>query len=140
MRSATVICLLIVSAVLCLIASEAPVKDRAQRTTFGGVVVDKAEGVPIPYAHVWIHEYTDKAGFIAQPDRAGRFSIQVPEGYYDVMVGAPGFAPFCKCIWVQPGRPITLKVVLKPDEENLQWNKAPARSKVPPSTGTRRQP
>jgi hypothetical protein len=88
--------------------------------TLSGIVVDLAEGVPIPYAHIWIHEQTGKVSFATQPDSTGQFTIQLPEGYYDVLVGAPGFAPFCKKIWIKSGSPIKLKVSLEPDFEHSQ--------------------
>jgi dipeptidyl aminopeptidase/acylaminoacyl peptidase len=49
-----------------------------------------------------------KASFTLQPDRAGRFSIYLPEGYYDVLFSASGFAPFCKKIWIRYEKPVKL--------------------------------
>ena len=124
MRSTRALALLSAIAVL-LFTAQSQGRAEPQGAAFSGVVVDKAEGVSIPYAHVWIHEETDKTDFTAQPDRAGRFSIRLPNGYYAVMVGAPGFAPFCKVIRIESDRPVTLKVSLGADVENLQWAKQP---------------
>jgi hypothetical protein len=120
MRSARVFCFLAVAILLCLPVDKAYSKDGPDATGFSGVVVDKAEGVPISYAHVWIHEQSGKSVFTTQPDRTGNFSVPLPDGYYDVLVGAPGFAPFCKKIWIKSGSPIKLKVSLGPDEDNAQ--------------------
>jgi hypothetical protein len=114
-----ILCIVLVTIPLWLSANKASGKDEPAPANFSGVVVDISE-VPIPYAHVWIHEYTNKVSFTIQPDKSGHFTINLPEGYYDVLVGAPGFAPFCKSIWIGPDVPIKLKVRLGPDSENLQ--------------------
>jgi len=95
-------------------------QDNSKTGSFEGVVVD-AMGVPIPRTIVWIHEETGKASFSARADQDGHFAIQLPEGYYHVLFSSPGFAAFCKAIWVRPGKQIELKVKLKPDLENSQY-------------------
>jgi len=85
-----------------------------------GVVVDAAESAPIPDAHIWVHGQSGNAYLEARPDKSGRFSIQLPDGYYFVLVGAPGFAPVCTSIWVRPGKPVVISPRLLPDYENLQ--------------------
>jgi hypothetical protein len=87
-----------------------------------GSVVDKGEGVPIAYAYIWIHEQSGNAFLAVQPDRFGKFRAQISEGYYDIMIAAPGFAPICKSVRVKHEKPVVLNVRLGPDEENLQDN------------------
>jgi Carboxypeptidase regulatory-like domain len=129
MRMARLLRLAAAIGLLCLSGNEALSKDGANGTTFSGVIVDKAGRIPISDAHVWIHEQSGESEFAAQPNRAGQFSIQLADGYYDVMVGAPAFAPFCKKIWVRSGSPVTLNITLKPDEETLQKGKHPVVSR-----------
>jgi hypothetical protein len=85
-----------------------------------GVIEYEVGSVPLTHAHVWIHEQSGKSSFEAQPDRSGAYSIQLPEGYYFVLIGAPGFAPVSKSIWVHDGKPIEFSPHMLPDEENQQ--------------------
>jgi len=85
-----------------------------------GVIVYQPESVPLIYAHIWIHELSGKSSFLAQPDRNGAYSIQLPEGYFFVLIGAPGFAPVTKSIWIREGKPIVFSPRMSPDEENQQ--------------------
>ncbi len=102
---------------MALLASRvALAQENSGKGTLDGVVVDSM-GAPVPTTIVWIHEQAGKASFSARPDRVGRFSIQLPEGYYHVLVSSAGFAPFCKSIWIRPGKQINLKVRLEPDRE-----------------------
>lgn len=120
MRRIRPVLVLTVVSVLCLTVSQVSGRDEPSAWIFSGVVVDKGEGVPIPYAHVWVHEETGMTTFTAQPNGLGQFSVRLLPGYYDVLVGAPGFAPFAKKIWIQSGRAVTLRVTLGPDEEHMQ--------------------
>jgi Carboxypeptidase regulatory-like domain len=120
MKFIKLLCFLIVFVPLWFFTGDALGKDELISTTLSGVVVDKGEGLPISYAHLWIHEQSGKASFVVQPDRTGHFTIQLPEGYFDVLVGAPGFAPYCKKIWIKPEGPIKLNVSLGPDVDNSQ--------------------
>lgn len=95
---------------------------RAQQKVTGRVV-DDAEGAAIPAAHVLIYEQSGKLSFILRPDSRGVFTtVELPDGYYDVFVGSAGFTPFCKSIWAHEGKSIDLKIRLKPDLKNSQFN------------------
>jgi hypothetical protein len=95
-------------------------QSKPTEATLSGVVVDEAESAPIPAAHIWVHGSSGGTSFEARPDRAGKFSIQLPNGYYFVLVGAPGFAPKCKSIWVHDKESIVFSPRLSPDPETQQ--------------------
>jgi len=58
--------------------------------------------------------------FTFSPDKSGAFTAELPVGFYNVLVAAPGFKPFCKTIVVKAGIPIVLTVRLGPDSENME--------------------
>lgn len=93
---------------------------KASGEGISGIILDNAESVPIPQAHVWIHEQSGRSSFETRPDASGKFAIHPPPGYYFVLVGAPGFAPFSRSVWVQPNKPIDLRVNMLPDSEHMQ--------------------
>jgi hypothetical protein len=75
-------------------------------------VKDRAEGVAIPYAHLWMHEESKGLCLEATPDGRGGFTIELQPGYYDLLVGAPGFAPYSRRISVSFQKPLLLKIRL----------------------------
>jgi hypothetical protein len=103
---------------LCSILAGIPCVAQTAPTVINGKVLDKV-GIPIPAARVWIHEQTGNGYYSTRPDGLGRFSVQLPEGYYDIMVGAPGFAPFCKRVRVRSGTQLLPDIKLGADEDNL---------------------
>ena len=110
---------------LCMIISaNTPSSGSAQvespKGSIKGSIVDQGEAAPIPQARVWIHEQSGRFSFEARPDASGKFTIDVPAGYYFLFVGAAGFAPICKSVWVKPDKPIVLRLKMGPDTENLQ--------------------
>jgi hypothetical protein len=120
MRWIRILCIGLIVASLGLCLDRTIANAQPKTATVSGRVVDKAERAPIRSAHLWIHEQNGKTLFTAQTDPAGKFSIQILPGYYDLLVGSPGFAPFCRIIWAQPGKPIVLDIRLGPDMENMQ--------------------
>jgi len=74
----------------------------------------------LPGIHIWIHEERDRTSIVVQPDQSGKFTAEVSPGYYYVLIGVLGYAPYSKSIWVHHGTPINLKVQLVPDLENMQ--------------------
>jgi hypothetical protein len=108
--------------VICMLAfvAAARLEDPTSQNFTG--VITYIDGLPIHRAHVWIHEDKGRGNFSAIPDGAGHFSLHLPDGYYDVLFSAPGFAPFCKKIWVHDGKVITLEVHLGPEVDNAQVN------------------
>lgn len=87
-----------------------------------GVVADKAENAPIPYAFVYVHGSYKKALFDAAVPitAAGRFRVSLGPGVYDVFVAAAGFAPTCTSISIQAGKVTDFEPRLGPDFANLQ--------------------
>jgi hypothetical protein len=87
-----------------------------------GVVADKAENAPIPYAFVYIHGAYKKAHIDASIpiDNAGRFRISLAPGLYDVFVAAVGFAPTCAIVSIRSGEVTTFLPRLGPDLEHSE--------------------
>jgi hypothetical protein len=90
--------------------------------TFSGTVRD-SEGAVIAKAHVVIH--WDPAGsnylgdnvgikedITVSTDSDGKFSLELPRGFYDVFVTATAFTPYCGKIRLKD-RPKTFDVKLK---------------------------
>jgi hypothetical protein len=115
MKSTRQLCIVMAIVSICLFSSHLLAKDGAGSPNFIAVVLDDTENLPIRRAHIWIHEDTGKASFTAQPDSSGQFAAQLPNGYYDVLFSGPGYAPFCKKIWVEPGKITKLKIHLAVD-------------------------
>ena len=106
--------------VICMLAFVAAAQsENPTPQNFTGVIT-YLEGPPVHRSHVWIHEDNGGRNFSAIPDRAGHFSLHLPDGYYDVLFSRSGCAPICKKIWVHDGKVITLEVHLVPDAETLQ--------------------
>ncbi len=84
-----------------------------------GTITDQMN-VPIANAHVWVHKANGEASFSTTTDSQGRFSLDLQDGYYDVMFSASGFAPFCKVFWTESDSGKKLKIRLRPAEEHLQ--------------------
>jgi len=53
-------------------------------------------------------------------DKDGEFKIELAPGLYVFFVASPGFLPIAKVIEIKGGRPTTLKLTMKVDEEHLQ--------------------
>ena len=87
-----------------------------------GVVADKAENGPIPYAFVYIHGAYKKARIDSSIpiDNAGQFRISLAPGLYDVFVAAAGFAPTCTVISIRSGEVIRFEPRLGPDLEHSE--------------------
>jgi len=87
-----------------------------------GIVADKAENAPIPYAFVYIHGGYRKAQ-VDTPvpiDKAGQFRISLAPGLYDVFVAAAGFAPTCTVVEVRSGEVTRFDPRLGPDTEHSE--------------------
>jgi hypothetical protein len=94
-------------------------QDNQATPNFSGMITDLT-GAPIAGAHIWIYEEHGEPSFTVQSDRSGSFTIQLPSGHYDVMIGSADFLPFCKLISLQPGKPIKLQVGLRVDPDRLE--------------------
>jgi len=112
--------ILFLSAVFSVGSSSITLNAQVKSVEIRGRVVDLAESVPISKAHVWIHE--QGGGFYQEVsvDREGKFSVQLPEGYYYVLIGSSGFAPETHSLWLHDRKPIVLEVHLHSDFGNLQ--------------------
>jgi hypothetical protein len=88
--------------------------------TLSGRVVIKDNGKPARGTQIWIYEAKGKRNYSVQQDSDGAFSILLPDGYYFVFVANLGLLPYAKEIWLEHGKPITLRVSLEPDFEIMQ--------------------
>ena len=88
-------------------------------------VIERVSGnkkMPVSHARVWVHEQSGTDSFTMVPDQNGHFSLQLLPGTYIILVGAPGFAPYCKRIIVRTysNDDIILKIQMGPDYENME--------------------
>jgi hypothetical protein len=86
-----------------------PGASEAQEPPLGrinGHVIDPM-GAAVPDAKVFIHKSSpsdDNVRLVAHTDSTGYFTISLPEGGYDVLVTAPGFAAAVNTLSVIGGR------------------------------------
>jgi len=95
----------------------------ARAATLSGTVRD-SQGAVIAGAHVVVHwdpsgsnYLKDNIGInqdiVATTDSNGRFSVDLPPGFYDVLVTAMAFTPHCDKVRVKEKEPRTYEVKLK---------------------------
>jgi hypothetical protein len=74
--------------------------------TLSGTIRD-SEGAVIAKAHIVVHWDESGANYLGDnlgvkeditmsTDSNGKFSLEIPPGFYDVFVAATGFAPYCE--------------------------------------------
>jgi len=97
-----------------------------KQSTIMGTIAD-SEGAAIANARVIIHwdsagstvGLTDNIGIqtdlIVTTDKAGRYSIAVPPGFYDVFVSAMAFTPAAAKVRVKKGQQATNNAKLRAD-------------------------
>jgi hypothetical protein len=94
----------------------------SRATTLSGTVRD-SEGAVIAKAHVVIHwdfagaaylgdNVAIKEDITVSSDSDGKFSLDLPPGFYDVFVAASAFTPHCEKIRLKD-KPLTFGVKLK---------------------------
>jgi hypothetical protein len=119
----------------------------AQKSTIRGTIVD-ATGAVIGNAYVLIHtDALDREHRVAyqlelRTNKQGKFTATVPSGFFDLFVGAGGFAPSCRKIRTRGGRSQDIEVALELDPLSLKEYGdefitepppvEPQRSSVPP--------
>jgi len=118
-----------------------------QKSTIRGAVVDPA-GAVISNAYVLIHtDALDREHRVAyqlelRSNKQGEFTATVPSGFFDLFVGAEGFAPFSQKVRTHGGASQDIRVALKIDPLSLKEygdqffveppQVEPQRSSVPP--------
>jgi hypothetical protein len=92
---------------------------RIIENALSGTVVAANNRSPLKDARVWVlDEYSDTQ-FVSNPDKSGRYSLNLPEGYYFVVIGAGGYNPVSKSIWVFQGKTARFSAHLSVDEINV---------------------
>ena len=114
-------CLLLLSASVMLTTEASSGQVKPEPPSLSGVVLDAGRGLPFKNARVWIFDEYSEAYFVVNPDKAGHYAIQLPEGYYFVLIGSSMYIPACKSIWVRPGRPVDFSVRLSLDKQNMDF-------------------
>ena len=84
-----------------------------------GTIVDAEEGLPFKTAHIWAHQDNGQTSFEAAADRQGHFSLNLPDGYYFVLIGTPSYLPVSRHIRVESGKPIRMSIRLHVDHQFL---------------------
>ncbi|MGA9069114.1 MAG: carboxypeptidase-like regulatory domain-containing protein [Terracidiphilus sp.] len=114
--------LMYLSLLLSLLSITTPIANAQTQNeppSLSGTVLDALDGKPFKNVRIWImDEFSDRSQEI-HADKTGHYSIQLPEGYYFVLIGAGGYIAKCKNIWVLPGKTIDFSVRLSPDHENM---------------------
>ena len=91
--------------------------------TLSGTIRD-SEGAAIANAHVIIHwdssgknYLSDNLGIsedrVISTDANGKFSLELPPGFYDVFVAATAFSPHCEKIRIKGSGPRTYEIRLR---------------------------
>ena len=109
----------LLSALLSIAANVSLAQVKQEAPSLSGTVLNAIDGSPFKNVRIWIFDEYADTQFVAHPDKTGNYSIQLPEGYYFVLIGTGGYIPACKSIWVLPGKPIKYSVRLSPDHENM---------------------
>ena len=92
----------------------------AQNSMAKGIVVDPS-GAPISQGFVLFHsdaltpENPIPYDVTLRTDKQGRFSAELPPGFYDLFIGSGGFEPNCQKVRMYTSAPEDLTVVLKLD-------------------------
>jgi hypothetical protein len=91
-----------------------------------GAVAD-ADGAPLTNAQLVVHwdpsgaktGLTTNVGILEdrflKTDTHGNYYAEIPPGFYDVLVAAPGFSPSCAKLRLKPGENATFNAKLKAD-------------------------
>ena len=100
-------------------------KSTVASTNLNGMVVD-SEGAGIAKAQIVVRP--DASGrriankgenIMLESDKQGRFSTQLPPGFYDLCVMADAFSPFCQKLFVNKAA-LTPKIELKADPDVMK--------------------
>ncbi len=81
-----------------------PVASTSANGVLSGQVRDVVEGAPVGRAYVLIHPSGWGRDIHVTTERDGKFSAELPPGFYDVFVTAVGFAPTCSKVRVRAGQ------------------------------------
>jgi hypothetical protein len=106
----------VLAALLFLCSLFAVASDAPHQTvkSLRGQVVDKAGHLPVPNAFLWIRDAGSNNTMTLRTDPEGKFSADLKDGVYDVLIGAVSFAPVAREIQIRSGKPISFTVALGP--------------------------
>lgn len=96
-------------AVMAVVGIVLVVAAQAQKARIGSIrghVVDSV-GATIKGATIFVHKQASNESALevaGQTDIKGNFTLELPEGGYDVLVTAPGFAAEVQTVPVRPGK------------------------------------
>jgi len=92
------------------------VSELSAQNIFKGTIIDASRNEPIPYATVFLTNTT----FGASADEAGKFSLKIPEGNYDVIVRMLGYESLTFGLNTADLKAQGYKVLLLPLEDQLE--------------------
>ncbi len=126
-----------------VILAMAVVSAFAQKASVKGTIVD-SEGAAVGNAYVLIRTDENELGQRVElrTNKKGEFITSLPSGFYDLFIGAQGFAPYCQKVRTNEGQTQDLRIRMKIDQLMLREHgdefvtpKAPKTkpSPVPPS-------
>jgi uncharacterized membrane protein len=112
----------------------------AQKALVKGTIVD-SEGAVVENAYVLIRTDENELGQRVElrTNNKGEFMTSLPSGFYDLFIGAQGFAPYCQKVRTNEGQTQDLRIRVKIDQLMLREHgdefvtpKAPKTKPSPP--------
>jgi hypothetical protein len=92
---------------------------KSEPASLKGTVLNAIDGSTFKDVRIWIMGEFSDTSLEIHADKTGHYEVQLPEGYYFILIGTGGYIPVCKSIWVLPGQTIVFSVRLSPDHENM---------------------
>jgi hypothetical protein len=110
----------------------------AQKALVKGTIVD-SEGAVVGNAYVLIRTDENELGQRVElrTNNKGEFMTSLPSGFYDLFIGAQGFAPYCQKVRTNEGQTQDLRIRVKIDQLMLREHRdefvTPRAPKIKPS-------
>ena len=112
-------CIALFFAFLLIAPSNSLAQGKQKTPSLSGTVLDAIDGKPFKDVRIWIIDEYSETQVVVHTDKTGHYAVELPEGYYFVLIGTGGYIPTCKGIWVLPGQAVKYSVRLSPDHENM---------------------
>jgi hypothetical protein len=93
----------------------------AQKGLVKGTIVD-SEGAVIGNAYILFRTDENELGHRVElrTNNKGEFMASLPSGFYDLFIGAQGFAPYCQKVRTNEGQTQDLRISMKIDQLMLR--------------------
>ena len=119
MNLKSISCIALFLALLLTTPSNFLAQGKQEIPSLGGTVLNAIDGKPFKDVRIWVLDEYSESQFVIHTDKTGHYAVELPEGYYFVLIGTGGYIPACKSIWVLPRQTVNYSVRLSPDHENM---------------------